>query len=140
MDSGDKVVCAEMVVLMKASDTLRLGLVVSKKVGNSVVRNRVKRVLRESFRHFAGAPGSDPAGSAISVAIDLGNRDLVVIARAKAAEVSNEALVQAFEKSLSRLALRCKRETNAGETNASEALVTASSSRSSSAKGPTCAK
>lgn len=28
----------------------RLGLIVSRRVGNSVVRNRVKRMLRESFR------------------------------------------------------------------------------------------
>jgi len=107
MDSGEKVVCPEMVVLMKestASATLngtpqkstepRLGLVVSKKVGNSVVRNRVKRVLRESFRHFTGS------------ATPLGNHDIVVIARAKAAEVSNEVLTQAFERCLSRLAGR----------------------------------
>ena len=31
-------------------EATRLGLVVSKKVGNSVKRNRVKRVLREAFK------------------------------------------------------------------------------------------
>lgn len=92
MDSGNKVVCPEMVVLMKQSTTssARLGLVVSKKVGNSVVRNRVKRVLRETFRHL-----SAPAIC-----------DIVVIARANAGSVSNAALGQSFEKSLNRLAVR----------------------------------
>ena len=32
------------------TDSLRLGLVVSKKVGKAVVRNRVKRIIREAFR------------------------------------------------------------------------------------------
>ena len=110
MDSGDKVVCPEMVVLMKKSEDggLRLGLVVSKKVGNSVERNRVKRVLRESFRHFAGrSDGEVNSENTVSV---LGSSDIVVIARAKAAEVSNETLGLAFERSLSRLAQRGKRD------------------------------
>lgn len=32
------------------SDKMRLGLIVTKKVGNSVVRNRIKRWIREVFR------------------------------------------------------------------------------------------
>jgi ribonuclease P protein component len=39
----------------------RLGLSVSKKVGNAVVRNQVKRALKEAFRSFENevAPGND---------------------------------------------------------------------------------
>ena len=33
-------------------DNLRLGITVSKKVGKSVQRNRVKRLIRESFRQL----------------------------------------------------------------------------------------
>ena len=32
-------------------DKTRLGLIVSRKVGNSVKRNRVKRILREAFKN-----------------------------------------------------------------------------------------
>lgn len=37
-------------LLKKPGKTARLGLVVSRKVGNAVIRNRVKRRLREIFR------------------------------------------------------------------------------------------
>lgn len=49
----------------------RLGITVSRRVGGAVVRNRVKRLLRESFRRIKGR---FPAGA-----------ELVVIARTAAA-------------------------------------------------------
>ncbi|HBQ21427.1 MAG: ribonuclease P protein component [Deltaproteobacteria bacterium GWA2_38_16] len=33
-------------------ETHRLGIIVSRKVGNAVIRNRIKRVAREYFRQF----------------------------------------------------------------------------------------
>src|SRR5437763_1892901 len=44
---------AHLVVIQRPSASVasRLGVTVSKRVGNAVVRNRVKRLVREVFRH-----------------------------------------------------------------------------------------
>ncbi len=69
--------------------TLRLGLSVSKKVGNAVVRNGLRRKLREVFR----ASSADAKG-------DL---DLVVSARPAAAEAGFDALREEFARALNKL-------------------------------------
>lgn len=49
---GKSAACRELVLLHAKSPRLQVGFSVSKKVGNSVVRNRVKRRLREQFRRL----------------------------------------------------------------------------------------
>jgi len=56
--------------------TSRLGVTVSRTVGNAVVRNRVKRAVREFFRRAHVAPGID----------------LVVIAKPGAGDLTSAAL------------------------------------------------
>jgi ribonuclease P protein component len=69
----------------------RLGLTVSRKVGGAVVRNRVKRRVREWFRERRGSLGS--------------GLDWVVIARAPAADLAREAAEDELTR-LCRTALR----------------------------------
>ena len=77
-----------------ASDAPRLGLSVSRKVGGSVDRNRIKRVLREQFAHVAHRLPADV--------------DVVVIARPGVAEYEAErgsaALGERLGELVSRLA------------------------------------
>jgi ribonuclease P protein component len=56
----------------------RLGLTVSSRVGNAVARNRVKRWLREIFRHHRNAlpPGVDVVLIARPGSPELGHRRL----------------------------------------------------------------
>jgi ribonuclease P protein component len=61
----------------------RLGIAASRKVGNAIVRNRIKRGVREWFRHNrSGLPA------------DL---DLVVIARRHAAELGGQEIADSLD-------------------------------------------
>ena len=65
-----------MYVLENSKGNNRLGISVSKKVGNSVVRHRVTRLIRESYRLHENIFNS--------------GLDIVVIARNSASEISYE--------------------------------------------------
>ncbi|MYB96439.1 ribonuclease P protein component [Candidatus Poribacteria bacterium] len=75
-------------VLRNHFNRLRLGITVSKKVGKSVQRNRVKRLIRESFRE-------------LRTQVEVGY-DIVVVGRTPACRLAcqetQNALAQLFQK------------------------------------------
>ena len=75
--------------------TPRLGLSVSKKVGNAVTRNAVRRRLREVFH--------------LSIGRIPGSLDLVVSARPPASETTFEELNEEFLKALGKIGATDKR-------------------------------
>ena len=77
----------------KSASNARLGITVSKKVGNAVVRNRVKRWVRESYRKMAEPL---PRGS-----------DLVVIAKPSAAGTGYRATADELRRLLLSIAGSC---------------------------------
>ena len=72
-------------------DGLRFGFVVGKRLGDAVVRNRIKRRLREAARHLAPAL--------------LSGYDIVVIARGPIADRTSTELGTALAKILRRAGL-----------------------------------
>ncbi len=75
-----------MIAATNGTEGSRFGLTVSRKVGGAVVRNRVKRWLREAVRH-----------ERVSV---VGGWDLVVVARPEAATAGALVLRQDLHSAL----------------------------------------
>lgn len=85
---GARLTGRHLVIVHAANDlgTPRFGLAVSRKVGGAVVRNRVKRWIREAAR--LGQDG-------------VGGRDVVVIARTGAGLAGHAAIRDELERALS---------------------------------------
>jgi len=95
--SGQRVSTPHFVLLVAAKQPdpvgpARLGIVVTRKVGNAVQRNRIKRVCRECFRMFVGLV---PEGI-----------ELVVIARSGAHELGLADVRAEWERARPSLAKR----------------------------------
>lgn len=71
-----------MYIKENGTDRNRIGISVSKKVGNSVVRHRVTRLVRESYR--------------LHEAVFNSGLDIVIVARVNAAAVGYEEIEKAL--------------------------------------------
>jgi ribonuclease P protein component len=86
--TGRKVHSAHFVIVSGTNERgeTRLGITVSSKVGNAVVRNRIKRSIREFFRRRRHE-------------LNLG-KDILVIARKSAADLPSDRIAAEMNKSL----------------------------------------
>jgi ribonuclease P protein component len=78
-------------VLDGTENNNRIGITVSKKVGNAVERNRIKRIIREYFRHRKDSI--------------TGIRDINIIARKGLTTLSNRQIIEKLDKLFTKIAL-----------------------------------
>lgn len=76
---GKSAACRDLVMLLAKGRGMKVGFSVSKKVGNAVTRNKVKRRLRECFRPYLG---------------DVKSGLYVIVARPSAAEATFQSLAR----------------------------------------------
>jgi ribonuclease P protein component len=91
---GRRVPTRHFVLLLRARSPelergARLGITASKRIGNAVVRNRVKRILREAFRHADGLFERDV--------------DVVVLVRADASGLSPSDVLNEWREAAGRV-------------------------------------
>jgi ribonuclease P protein component len=93
--AGAKLQSASFIVVSNTNHQpeSRLGITVSSKVGNSVVRNRIKRQVREYFRRHRDALRT--------------GTDILVIARRGAASMSGKGIASELERVFNHRSLRC---------------------------------
>lgn len=95
-DTSAKAFAGEFLLLAhkRNDDQVRLGLIVSKKTDKTAVgRNRIKRLVRESFRHHK---------------TPLVGLDIVFLARNGIKELDNKTLSERLEKAWQQLAKKAK--------------------------------
>ena len=87
----------QLLTILAASndcDHARLGLAISKKrIKSAVARNQLKRLVRDSFRRHQN---------------ELQNIDIIVIGHTRAAQVSNQEILDCLNQHWKNLAARCK--------------------------------
>jgi len=96
-DTGQRMRGRFLTLLVAASPASgpRLGIIASKKLGDSVRRNRAKRLIREIFRRCQPAP-------------ELGGVDIVVIPRTELFDAAYPSLEDDYKTVLARCAARLR--------------------------------